>query len=216
MFPDGRNPAPFAIPPHRAAIWVRERTSSAVARWPWFSERNDYAVDEPRKVTITGIKKTPLDTSELDGRLANLQDSDPGFKIAANPSTIMELTIDRGTLSAHSFPILGGMTAVRWIVDRDEKTPVRFQFDNDYIEIPADAVQVILANAGDPDEEALGHSPDSHFLLYRKLATEKTGALEYTAPAEAPQELGLIIREPTHRYVHMRTPFIDCSPVFSH
>ncbi len=209
LFPDGRNPAPYRIPPHKAALWVRERSSPATARWPFLVDRNDFAVDVRGKLTITGLKKTPLDDKNFSGRLADLRDSDPNFKIDANPEAIIEMTIDRGRLSAHEFPT--GMILVRWLADVEEGQKVTLSFADGYIELPEDTKQVVIANAGEPEDERI--EGDNHFMLYRKLATQKTGQLRPLQSRTTPQFQGLTLIDPTHKYVRPRTPFVDCSSV---
>lgn len=211
LLPDGRQPGPFRIPPHAAAVWVRGRDVPAPAQWQWPAERNDFTIGAPSKMSITGLNRTPLDKANFRDRLANLLDSDPDFKIDPNPQALVDFTIDRGTLTAHEFP--SGMKMAKWMVEADDGAAIRFVVGKNWIEIPEKAQQVIIANAGVTEEA--GPSGDSHFLLFRKLSTNKLGQLAPKAPRTKPQLLGIKLQQPSQRYVP-RTPRVDCSSVFAH
>lgn len=214
LFPDGRNTSAFDIPEHLAAVWVRDRDQLATARWPWRATGNDFTISGPRRLTISGLKKgAAVDDSKLLGRLPNMRDADSGFALAAEPDAIVDLRIDRGTLTAHAFPT--GMIVVRWLVDLDETKPTRLEFGDDaWIELEPGTKQVILANAGIANNERAHRG--NHFMLYRKLASVKQGDLAVPQPDIAPPLLGVTLLDPAHEYARPRTPLIDCSPVFAH
>jgi hypothetical protein len=215
LFPDGRVPSPNAIPPHTAAVWVRERSETATARWPWRAGDNDYMVAEPRTLTIDGLVPTALNAADITDQILSLPKADPAYKLDAAPEAIIDLTIDQGTLTAHQFPT--GMIVVRWLLQAQDGKPVRFNFGSDaWIETTPATKQVILANAAMAETERM--IGPSHFTLYRKLATVKSGELDPTqaAPAQTPMRLGVTLIDPSHGYLRPRTPYVDCSPASSH
>jgi hypothetical protein len=209
LFPDGRVPSPHAIPPHTAMVWVRDRSETAVARWPWSAGNNDYTVAEPRKLTISGLKRTDLNANGLTDEILSLRKADPAYALDTAPEAIIDLTIDQGTLTAHQFPT--GMIVVRWLLHAEDGQPVRFNFGDDaWIETSPATKQVVLANAGKPEAQRM--IGPSHFTLYRKLSTVKTGDLVPPIPVRMPMSLGVTLIDPSHGYARPRTPDLDCSP----
>src|SRR4029078_10289288 len=91
------------------------------------------------------IEQTPLEASAFEGRVTNLQDCDPQFKISDDPDAILTLLVDRGTLSAH-VANKAGMIVVRWTVRDADGAPVRFAFGSEFVEILPEVKQVFLVN----------------------------------------------------------------------
>jgi hypothetical protein len=212
LLPDGRDAASMGIPVHNAAIWIRNRDKTAAARWDWPSQDNDFLIGDPCELQVTGANATELDTSGFEERLANLTDSDPNFTLADEPEAVVEMFIDRGTLTAHQFPT--GMILVKWRVEIEDNSVLRFDAGRNWIEVPPDADQVVIANAGTTSERSQ-RSRVSHFRLFRKLATEKTGNLEPQPPRTRPQQFGVALIQPSHNYMIARSPRVDCSGVFA-
>jgi hypothetical protein len=142
------------------------------------------------------------------GHVSLLQDSDPDFKVRASPDTVIDLIVDQGTLSAHLVNDKG-MIVVRWLVQADASAPIRFNFGDNFVELPPTATQVYLANTG----TSYGmDADDSHFRLYRKLSTEPDKPLRYVGPKQAPQPIGtLSLKDPTFGFIGLLTPDGVCS-----
>jgi len=199
LFPNGLDLTELTdIPVHAAGVWVRGRGARATARWSGLAFRNDFFVNQKHQLTITGLAKTPLDTDEFEGRVTNLQTCDPNFTIREDPDAVIQMIVDRGTLSAHVVNG-GGMIVVKWAVQVDAGVPVRFTFGNDFVEIPPTVTQVFLANvSASSDEETL-----RHFQLYRKLSTEPSKPLPFRGPERPNSRLTatLVLNEPTFGYL---------------
>jgi hypothetical protein len=211
LFPNGLH----FQPTHICGVWVRDRIDLATVRWSgfWYPQlKNDFYLAEPRSLTITGLTRTPLDADAFDGHVINLQDADPAFTIARNPDAITEVVVDHGTLSAHVVN-KNNMIVVKWTVTAAASATVRLNFGDDFIELPQNAKQVYLVNAGP------GNSGEDweHFRLYRKLSTEPEKPLEFpqasTSIATTLPHLDLI--DPTFGYLEIMTPLIVCSSVQS-
>ncbi|HKR65967.1 MAG TPA: hypothetical protein VJZ00_19705 [Thermoanaerobaculia bacterium] len=197
LFPDGRNPAPFDIPPHRFALW---------------ENGNKHPITTPATLVISGLKATPLHDLWLRKRLPSLQKSDPNFTIDSQPVTIVQMTIDRGILTAHQDepqpPKPDEAIVVRWAVEAEDDAEIEFAFGAVVIRIPDTTEEVVLENASD-----LPPGADSDFNLYRKISTDKNTPLgKPLKPAEKPLP-GIPIH---HGGIRMHCPFIDCSIAFSH
>jgi hypothetical protein len=194
LFPNGLDLSELTdIPIHTAGVWIRDRDVNPTVRWSAFSYRNDFFVDRKDQLKITGLVKTPLNTDELEGRVTNLQQCDPNFKIRENPDAVIEMIVDRGTLSAHVVNDRK-MIAVKWAVQVEDE--VRFTFGDDFVEIPPEVTQVYLANVS-PSE---GNDPQRHFQLFRKLSTEPTKSLRFVGPPDAPVTTTLALNDPTFQY----------------
>lgn len=209
LFPNGMTNT-GGVDAHVAAIWVRDRNATATARWTGLigKDANDFTLVAPRSLTVGGLVRTPLDARALEGYVVNLRDCDPKFRIR-NPDTILDMVVDRGTLSAHEVNEKG-MIVVGWEVEAPMGAPVRFYFDEDFVEVPPTADQVILANVG-----ISGIEDPGHFQLYRKLSEDKTTKLEMkfkgTKPPKKPSGW---MKDPTIKY-RVTTPDFVCSPVMS-
>ncbi len=184
LFPNGLDVAELPnVPVHAAGVWVRDRNAKATVRWSGPALRNDFFVSEKCRLTITGLAQTPLNTSAFDGRLTNLQDCDPKFKISDDPDAILTLVVDRGTLSAHVVND-AGMIVVRWAVEAEDGAPVRFTFGGEFVEIPPTVTQVFLANVSPlSGAEGIGD-----FQLYTKLSTSPQNPLTYRLPLKMPED----------------------------
>ncbi len=207
LFPDGRSPEPFDVPVHRMSIWARKRSEAVKASWSWSHGNNDFQVDEPSTLEITGLNPTIIKDASILGRLLKLRDSDSDFELSGRPETILRVDVDRGVLSAHAHGD-DGMIVVRWRVEAEDDAAIRFVIGKNWIEIAPGTEQVILANAGVGAEQG----SDSDFNIYRKLATEKTGTIDPVKPDKDPfPEIPVI--EPSD--ISLLCPFVDCSPAFS-
>jgi hypothetical protein len=184
LFPNGLDLEDLAdIPVHAAGVWVRDRQAKTIVRWSGPAQRNDFFVNEKRQLTITGLKQTKLDTSAFEGRVTNLQDCDPEFKISDNPDAILTMLVDRGTLSAHRAND-AGLIVVRWTVEVEDGAPVRFTFGGEFVEIPPEVTQVFLANVS----PLSGAEGVRDFQLFRKLSASRQTPLTYRLPRQLPQE----------------------------
>lgn len=195
LFPNGLDlTALTEIPVHTAGMWVRDRSARVTARWSGPVLRNDFFVDGKRQLTITGLARTPLVTTEFEGRVANLQNCDPEFKISDNPDAVIDMIVDRGTLSAHV--VNGaGLIVVRWAVKVEDGGPVRFTFGSDFVEVPANVTQVILANVS-----AMSQTENFRdFQLFRKLSTYPNRPLPFQPPRTMPTAF-IELQEPTFGY----------------
>jgi hypothetical protein len=195
LFPNGMDlPELTEIPAHTAGLWVRARNAKATARWSGPSLRNDFFLNGSRQLTITGLTKTELDTTAFDGRVTNLQDCDSEFAIGDDPDAVIDMIVDRGTLSAHVAND-AGLIVIRWAVQAEADVPVRFAFGSDFVEIPPTVQQVILANvSADAQSENF-----RDFQLYRKLAAYPQRTLTYQPPQQMPPD-GIELQEPTFGY----------------
>ncbi len=196
LFPNGMDLSALTdIPVHAAGLWVRDRGARATARWSGFAFRNDYFVQGKNKLTITGLAHTPLDATLFEGRVTSLKKCDPEFTIGPDPDAVIELLVDRGTLSAHVVNSQG-MIVVRWAVQVSAGSTVRFTFGDDFVEIPPTVSQVFLANVSAGSEDT-----KNDFQLFRKLATKPAKRLEYKRPELDPRDTGpLVLDEPTFGY----------------
>ena len=210
LFPDGRDPftGPYPIPVHEAALWVRPRNVFASHQWQWSFSNNDFRIDAPSELVITGLLPATFETFEFDDRMMHIRRSDIAYELASDPEAILETIIHQGRLTVHEYG--SGMLIVRWEVERDDVIPVRFQCGTSWIDVPPDAQQVIIANAGRADQ-GVGDGV-AHFLLYRKLATVKAGPLAPVRPSIMPAPMSFDVITPSHGYPP-RTPLIDCSAV---
>ncbi|HKR65968.1 MAG TPA: hypothetical protein VJZ00_19710 [Thermoanaerobaculia bacterium] len=209
LFPDGRNPAPYNVPPHHGWIGIRPQTEVVTARWPGGFALNNFPVPGRGQLEISGLRRTTFDNTQLLHRLSNLQDSDSGFAIDANPDALIDMVVDRGTLSAHQQPTQ--MILVQWQVEAEDDAAIRINFGSYWIELTPGTTQVILGNTGEAPNDMSG---DSDFMLFRKLATQKSGALPVVPPATTP--LGALnVIHPIDEFT-LTCPFIDCSSVVSH
>jgi hypothetical protein len=195
LFPNGLEEGQ-EIPIHGAGLWVRDRQELATARWPWFAWRNDFFLGEPRPLTISGLAETTLDAGAMEGHVTKLRDCDPTFEISETPDAVMDMVVDRGTLSAQIVNE-AGMLVVLWEVERQRGERVRFTLGDTFVEIPDSASQVFLVNAGSSSGMDDTHS---HFQLYRKLSTEPQKPLPYQKPPNEPASKGLVLKEPTFGY----------------
>ena len=183
LFPNGLELQNLpGIPVHAAGVWVRGRQAKATVRWSGPAQRNDFFVNEKRQLTITGLKQTPLDTSAFEGRVTNLQDCDPQFKISDDPDAILTMLVDRGTLSAHRGND-AGLIVVRWTVQVEDGASVRFSFGGEFVEIPPEVTQVFLANVS----PLSGAEGVRDFQLYRKLSASRQTPLPYRLPRQLPE-----------------------------
>lgn len=202
LFPNGRDLTALTdIPVHSPALWIRRRDERVTSRWSGLALRNDFFVSEKQELKITGLEEARLDSTELEGRLTNLQDCDPEFKISDTPDTLIELIVDRGTLSAHVGHDLG-MIVVKWKVKAEAGTSVRFSFGADFVEVRPTVEQVVLAN--------VSHKPQLEgirdFQLYRKLSMNPDKPLEYKLPKNRPLDSDRInVQEPTFGHSNAAT-----------
>lgn len=192
LFPNGRDLTALTdIPVHSPALWIRRRDERVTSRWSGFALRNDFFVSEKQELKITGLEETRLDSTEFEGRLTNLQDCDPEFRISDDPDALIEMRVDRGTLSAHVGHDLG-MIVVKWKVQVEAGASVRFSFGDDFVEVRPTVEQVVLAN--------VSHKPQLEgirdFQLYRKLSTNPDKPLEYKLPKNRPTDR-INVHEPT-------------------
>jgi len=198
LFPNGLDLAGLTdIPIHTAGVWVRDRAVSPTVKWSAFSFRNDFFVNRKQKLTITGLAKTNLNIDEFEGRVLNMQDIDSDFTIRENPDAVMDVIVDRGTLSAHEVNDRR-MIVVKWAVQVEGSEPVRFTFGDDFVEIPSEVKQVYLVNVS-PVE---GDNPERHFQLFRNLSTDPNKTLNFKAPAQptTPPTATLKLIDPTFEY----------------
>ena len=212
LFPNGLEPS-HGIPAHAAAVWVRDRSELATARWQWFAWRNDFFLGESdQQLTINGLVTTDLDDNGFkNGYVTILKECDPTFEIGTDPDTVMEMRVDFGTLTVHEVNPRG-MLVVRWLVKAEAGAPVRFNFGRNFIDVPPTADQVILANAGSSsgmDEN------DRHFRLYRKLSSEPDKDLKHKRASKKANTSGGKPKDPTFGYFNPETPDVVCSPVQS-
>lgn len=201
LFPNGLDLTELTdIPVHSAGLWIRGRDQRVTSRWSGVALRNDFFVSGKQRLTISGLVKTPLDASAFQGRLTNLRECDPEFEISDDPDAVIDMTVDRGTLSAHV--VNGaGMIVVKWKVQVEDGAAVRFAFDNDFVEIPATVTQVVLANVSPkPGSESI-----RHFQLFRKLSTTPDRPLEFKLPKTPPTDF-VLVHEPTFGYGHAAPP----------
>jgi hypothetical protein len=98
---------------------------------------------------------------------------------------------------------------VKWKVEADEAATIRLHFGPSFLELTPATRQFVLANTA---SENIGNA-DSDFLLYRHLASAKTGPLAVPDPKTKPIKGGVTIGNlrPT---LNMRCPIVDCSNVF--
>ena len=197
LFPNGRDLTALTdIPVHSPALWIRRRDERVTSRWSGIALRNDFFVSEKQQLTITGLEKTPLDTTDFEGRLTNLQDCDPEFRISDEPDALIEMVVDHGTLSAHVGHELG-MIVVKWKVKVEAGASVRFSFGPDFVEVRPTATQVVLAN--------VSHKPQLEgfrdFQLFRKLSANPDKLLEYKLPKNPPTDR-IDVNEPTFDPAH--------------
>jgi hypothetical protein len=211
LFPDGRTPPDksYTIPRHDLVVWVRPSDEVPLARWQWTSDANDYTLGDPvpMSMSINGLNATTFDDSKLIGELPNLKDSDPNFTLDQNPTIWGEINIDFGTLSAHE--MAKGSILTQWIVEAEDAATVRLNFGNNFLELTPGTTQVVLANTAADDTG----QHDSDFLLYRHLATAKTGALAVKPPKTAPVKGGVTIGRLRSAF-SVFCPIVDCSNVF--
>lgn len=197
LFPNGLDLTELTdIPVHSAGLWIRGRDARVTSRWSGFALRNDFFVSGKQQLTISGLAKTPLDTTEFEGRVTNLQDCDPAFEVSDEPDAVIDMIVDRGTLSAH----VGndqGMIVVKWTVQVERGAPVRFAFGSDFVELPESVTQVVLANVS--PKPVLESVRD--FQLFRKLATAPDRPLKYKLPNNPPTNR-LEVKEPTFGLLH--------------
>ncbi|HEX7708074.1 MAG TPA: hypothetical protein VF701_16560 [Thermoanaerobaculia bacterium] len=209
LFPDGRNTSNIGdVDAHTAALWVRGREAIATARWPWPASRNDFEIQEPSTLEIHGLKPTPLNVGDLRDHLPRLTDADPAFKLSPQPDTILKMTVDRGSLTAH---VLGkGMILTRWGVEADGDAPIKFACGQYSLVLAPDTHQVMIANVA-----LNGDTGSNHFRIYRKLGTNQEGDLEVPDRRLAAQSGGLNLDDPSDGYSEkVLTPRIPCSNAF--
>jgi hypothetical protein len=204
ILPDGRYNNPSGVETHYPMLWLRPTDKPPVKGRIWYEYMvNNFAIINPCDLVISGIKATPLDTTMLDDRLPSLTKADKSFALANRMSrqSIMEMTIDRGTLSAHEFP--KGAIAVKWVVEVENT--VTLDFGMTFLKLHPDTEQITIANAA-----RSSMMMPQHFVLYRKLATVKKGTLNQKAPKVAPQKGGATIIDPPPDF-SVASPFVDCS-----
>lgn len=197
LFPNGRDLTALTdIPVHSAALWIRRRGERVTSRWSGLAHRNDFFVSKKQRLTITGVEKTPLDTTGFEGRLTDLRDCDPEFRISDDPDAVIDMIVDHGTLSAHVGHELG-MIVVKWRVQVEAGASVRFSFGDDFVEVRPTVEQVVLAN--------VSHKPQMEsfrdFQLFRKLSANPDKPLEYKLPKNRPTD-HIKVHEPTFDHSH--------------
>lgn len=201
LFPNGLDlPELMDIPVHAAGLWVRNRSANATAKWSGFAFRNDFFVgqkSQKHELTISGLAKTPLNSKNFERNVTNLQKCDPNFAVREEDrDTVMEMIVDRGTLSAHVVDNGTGMIVVKWTVKIQAGQNVRFSFgDADFVEVGADAGQIFLVNVSASTTE----ETTRHFQLFRKLSKESSKLLPFVPPATPPTG-ALKLIEPTFGY----------------
>jgi hypothetical protein len=209
LFPDGRDPAPYLVPRHECWIAARDQAEVLTIHWPGPIDANEFSVPNRGQLQITGLSRTELNDAGLKGRLGNLQDSDPQYVIDANPDMMYDVMIDRGVLTAHQQGT-DGMIVVRWQVEALDAAPVRLNYGQYWIELSPGTTQVILSNTGNSSNPS---PTDTDFLLFRKLATNKSGPLPTALPKTQPLDPTNIIHPRDEGAV--RCPRVDCSCVVS-
>lgn len=195
LFPNGLDLTELTdIPIHTAGVWVRDRSAATRVRWSGLALRNDFFVNGKRKLTITGLAQTRLVATAFEGRVTNLRDCDPQFTISKTPDAVIDMIVDRGTLSAH-VANGAGLIVVKWVVQVENGGPVRFTFGDDFVEIPPNVTQVILANVS-----ATSHPENFRdFQLFRKLSTSPSRPLSFQPPKTMPTAV-IELQEPTFGY----------------
>lgn len=212
MLPDGRTNNLPGVETHYPCYWIRPSGKPPKnKKGTWFTNgENNFLMFLPGDLTITGLNATPMVTTDFDDRLPSLTKSDSAFTLASrsNRESMLELTIDRGVLSAHKFP--KGAIGTKWTVQAEDNADVVFDCGITSLTLDPATVQVTIANSARSDMMMPGHN---HFRLYRKLATVKEGALEVTEPLIPPQKGGAaIIDQPPDFGID--SPFVDCSNSF--
>jgi hypothetical protein len=208
LFPNGLQSS-NDVPMHVAGAWVRKRSEKAKAAWKdWCQYENDFFVEDNRKLNISGLAHTPLIADQFEGHVTNLKDCDRNFEIRDDHNSIIEMTVDRGTLTSHVVNEKG-MIAASWVVYTNPGETVEMKFEDVQIEIPPSAHQVFLSNV-EPEP-----SDQYHFGLFRKLSTAPNDVLQHKMPPYAPQPLGsLELDDPTFG-TRARCPDVVCSVVQS-
>jgi hypothetical protein len=209
MFPDGRDPAPYKVPPHACWIGVRDQEEVLTTHWPGPIFKNNFVVPDRGRLQIAGLAGTQLNDSDFRGRVGNLKHSDPNFEIDSNPDMMYDVLIDRGVLSAHQQAV-DGMIVVKWRVEALDDTPVRLNYGQYWLELGPGTTQVILGNTGSARNLSLDNTD---FLLFRKLAKVRTGDLPTALPVTTPLAAATVIHPIDE--IALMCPRVDCSCVVS-
>jgi len=203
LFPEGLNGGPGGVTPHLASIWIRG-DDHAIVNGPWLGINNLFVINNRSELRIGGIKQgTVTDTNFVD-RVPYLVDADSSCTFDSAPDTIISMDVDGGALSSHQ--MRSGMIVVRWRVEgASEMTPITINRGSDSLELHANTREVLFINASSSNP----FGTYSHFSLYRKLSTVRTGQLDPPALRATPDQDGDAV---LGQWFVIMTPDYGCSP----